>query len=267
MESKIHFISGLPRSGSTLLSAILRQNPRFYGGIQSSVFEIFSSALRTMSSSESSLFISDAQRRRILRAIVSEYHADLAQDHVIFDTNRGWCTVLGAVSELFPDSRVICCVRNPAWILDSVERLVQQNAFITSKMFSHELGTVFNRVETMTKNNFLGPSLNSLRQAWFSERADRLIAVRYDSLVERPTEVIDQLYEILGIEKFAHDFEHLAYDEEEFDARIGMPGLHRVGARIEAKKRETILPPELFSQHDREFWDMPGQNPRRVKIL
>lgn len=28
----MHFISGLPRSGSTLLAAILRQNPRFGAG-------------------------------------------------------------------------------------------------------------------------------------------------------------------------------------------------------------------------------------------
>ena len=27
--STIHFISGLPRSGSTLLAGLLRQNPRF----------------------------------------------------------------------------------------------------------------------------------------------------------------------------------------------------------------------------------------------
>ena len=32
---KMHFISGLPRSGSTLLSAILRQNPRFYAAMSS----------------------------------------------------------------------------------------------------------------------------------------------------------------------------------------------------------------------------------------
>jgi hypothetical protein len=31
LDSKISFISGLPRSGSTLLSAILRENPRFWG--------------------------------------------------------------------------------------------------------------------------------------------------------------------------------------------------------------------------------------------
>jgi hypothetical protein len=29
----IHFISGLPRSGSTLLAALLRQNPRFEAGM------------------------------------------------------------------------------------------------------------------------------------------------------------------------------------------------------------------------------------------
>jgi len=34
---RLHFISGLPRSGSTLLSAILRQNPRFYAGMTSPV--------------------------------------------------------------------------------------------------------------------------------------------------------------------------------------------------------------------------------------
>lgn len=264
---KIHFISGLPRSGSTLLSAILCQNPRFHAGIQSAVSEIFSNALRIMSSSESALFISDAQRERILRSIVSEYYAELSSDMVIFDSSRNWCTVLPALASLFPDSRVICCVRNPAWILDSVERLVQRNAFLASKMFGHEVGNVFSRVEAMTKNAFLGPSLNSLRQAWFSEYADRLIALRYDSLVETPGEIIDQLYDLLGLERFAHDFEHLEYEEVEFDARLGMPGLHRVGARVEAKKRQTILPSDLFSQHDREFWEMPGQNPRRVKIL
>jgi sulfotransferase len=29
MRNRFHFISGLPRSGSTLLAALLRQNPRF----------------------------------------------------------------------------------------------------------------------------------------------------------------------------------------------------------------------------------------------
>ena len=33
MTKQYHFITGLPRSGSTLLSSILRQNPKFHPSI------------------------------------------------------------------------------------------------------------------------------------------------------------------------------------------------------------------------------------------
>ncbi|MGA8585530.1 MAG: sulfotransferase [Roseiarcus sp.] len=35
MQNRLHFISGLPRSGSTLLAALLRQNPRISAGMSS----------------------------------------------------------------------------------------------------------------------------------------------------------------------------------------------------------------------------------------
>src|SRR3569832_2806671 len=38
---KYHFISGLPRSGSTLLAALLLQNPRFHAGMTSPVGTLF----------------------------------------------------------------------------------------------------------------------------------------------------------------------------------------------------------------------------------
>jgi sulfotransferase len=44
-----HFISGLPRSGSTVLSAILRQNPRFHASISSPVSGLFGNVLQTVS--------------------------------------------------------------------------------------------------------------------------------------------------------------------------------------------------------------------------
>ena len=45
---RFHFISGLPRSGSTLLAAILRQNPRFSAGMSSSLCPLFTSAINVM---------------------------------------------------------------------------------------------------------------------------------------------------------------------------------------------------------------------------
>jgi sulfotransferase len=46
--SAYHFISGLPRSGFTLLSAILRQNPRFYADISLPVNPFVSGELNTV---------------------------------------------------------------------------------------------------------------------------------------------------------------------------------------------------------------------------
>ena len=50
MSQKKHafnFISGLPRSGSTLTAAILRQNPRFHAGMSSPIAGLFDRYAKT----------------------------------------------------------------------------------------------------------------------------------------------------------------------------------------------------------------------------
>ena len=67
-ENGIHFISGLPRSGATLLAALLRQNPRVHAGMTSPVGSIFNAMLGALSQrNETAIFIDDTQRRRLSR--------------------------------------------------------------------------------------------------------------------------------------------------------------------------------------------------------
>jgi len=47
-----YFISGLPRSGSTLLSGILKQNPDFYADISSPVQGIVTNTINFMTGCE-----------------------------------------------------------------------------------------------------------------------------------------------------------------------------------------------------------------------
>jgi sulfotransferase len=266
MPQRLHFISGLPRSGSTLLAAILRQNPRFHATISTPLAELILPVLKAMSASERSSLISVPQRERIVRAMTEAYYAELS-GKVVFDTNRSWCRVLPLITELFPASRVICCLRCPAWIIDSVERAVQRNPLFTSRMFNNEVSNVYQRAEAMAKRHFLWPSLSALKQAWYSEHAGRLVAIRYDAITEHPEAVVASLYRELGEPPFVHDFEHLDYDEPEFDAYLGMPGMHKVATRVTPTTRATILPPDLFQQYDESFWETPGGNPRSVTIL
>ena len=65
MQNRLHFISGLPRSGSTLLAALLRQNPRFSAGMSSPVYNLFRPMLaETSARNEGAVFIDDDMRKR-----------------------------------------------------------------------------------------------------------------------------------------------------------------------------------------------------------
>jgi sulfotransferase len=269
IQNQIHFISGLPRSGSTLLSAILRQNPAFHAAMSGPLCGMFVALQKSMGPrNEYSMFVDDEQRSRVLSGMVASYYQHLSQKSLIFDTNRAWTAHMSALALLFPSARVICCLRSPAWILDSVERRVQSAPFPVEKMFPGDSGeNVYTRCEHLLKKGFLAAPLQNLRQAWFGENAHRLIAIRYNSLTEDAAGVIGRLYELLNQPPYPHDFENVEYEASEFDEKLGMPGLHTVRRRVEVNRRITILPSDLFQPHDRSFWDVPGQNPRGVTIL
>ncbi|MBR8827105.1 MAG: hypothetical protein DSM107014_04230 [Gomphosphaeria aponina SAG 52.96 = DSM 107014] len=48
LSSPVHLISGLPRSGSTLLAGILRQNPNFHAGMSSPVGGLMNQLLESV---------------------------------------------------------------------------------------------------------------------------------------------------------------------------------------------------------------------------
>src|SRR6201995_5308955 len=244
----IHFVSGLPRSGSTLLAALLRQNPRFEAGMSGPLAGLFGALLSEMSArNEFSIFIDDAKRERTLRGLFESYYAD-ADAQVIFDTNRFWCAWMPAIATLFPDAKVIACVRDMPWVLDSIERLVQRNVFSPSSIFNYSAGgTVYTRAKSVVApDGMVGAPYDALKQACYGAQRDRLLLVQYETLTSDPAKTMHTIYAFLGEPAFEHDFDHIEYDVTEFDERAGTPGLHTVGRTVKAQQRETLLPPELF---------------------
>ena len=271
MSLAIHFISGLPRAGSTLLSAILRQNPRFRAGMTGPVGSLVEAMLRNMSmSNETSIFISDAQREALLQAIFATFYGDVPAGDVVFDTNRLWCTKLPLLAMLFPRARVICCVRDIPWIFDSIERLIRKNKFQPSGIFNFEPGgTVYSRVDGLgSANGLVGYAWNALHEAWCGEQSDRLLLLTYETLTSKPREAIAAVYDFIGEKPFAHDFENIEFDAAEFDRRLGTPGLHTVGRRVVREERQTLLPPALVHKYENDaFWRDPARNPNKVRVV
>lgn len=273
MDHGIHFISGLPRSGSTLLAALLRQNPAIHAAMTSPLGSLVTGLMGQMSqANEGGLFIDDAQRVRVLRAVVDGFYGDIHPGQLVIDTNRLWCSKMALLATLFPDARVIACVRNPAWILDSIEALMRRNAVQPSGIFNYETGgTVYSRADgLLAGNGMIGFALNALREAVFGEQRGRLLLVRYDSLTTQPQAVLDRIHDFLGQPRFACDPDHIEpdYDAMMFDARLGTPGLHALGSRVQVNVRASILPPDLFGRlADGAWWDAPDGLPPGVQIV
>jgi sulfotransferase len=271
MQANIHFISGLPRAGSTLLSAILRQNPRFHAGMTGPVGSLVDAMLRSMSmSNETAIFITDAQRRAILQNIFSTFYAERPKGDVVFDTNRVWCARLPLLTELFPKAKVICCVRKVPWVLDSIERLIRKNKFQPSGIFNFEPGgTVYSRVEGLAGGNgMVGFAWNALREAFCGEQTACLMALTYETLTTKPEQALAAVYEFIGEKPFKHDFNNIEFDAEEFDRRIGTPGLHLVGRRVTSEPRSTVLPLDLVRKFEGDaFWRDPARNPNNVRVI
>ena len=255
-DVRLHFISGLPRSGSTLLSALLRQNPRFHASVQSPLQGAFIAARESLSTHESAMFVTEQQRQAVLLAMFRAFYAHLSPGSVAFDSGRSWCALLPSLVQLLPTSRLICCVRNPAWILDSMERLFRRSPLLVPRVVQTDLGNVYTRAEAMmAANQFVGFCLGAAHEAMFGgDSPDRLVVISYDSLVARPKYVMASLYDWLNEPRFDHDFDHVAYDEPHFDAFLRVPGMHRVTGPVKPTKRSTILPPDLFRKYDTEFW-------------
>lgn len=219
---------------------------------------------------ETSIFIDEAQKIELLRGIFTAYYHAIHPAKTVFDTNRAWCSKLPALARLFPNAKVICCVRHVSWIMDSLERIIRANPFELSGIFGFEpSNTVYTRVNRIAlSDGMVGFALDALREAFFGEHAHRLILVGYEALVRRPQDTLAQIYKFIGEEPYAHDFDNVEYEASEFDIALGTPDLHTVRRKVEWVERKTVLPPELFNRFVNDaFWTMPEANINRVPVI
>ncbi len=255
---KVHFISGLPRSGSTLLAGILRQNTNFYASMSSPVNALMNGCLEQMGAgSEFYTFFDEERRKNICKAIFAAYYQDQSDKSVIFDTNRIWTARLHQLTELYDDFKVICCVRNPAWILDSFEKIYRKNPFDYSRMFSPQSRqTVYSRCESLISHGgSVGSALTSLKEAFYGEHSDKLLLIDYDLLTQFPARTMELMYQFIDSSPYPHDYDNVEYDAGEFDEQLGVKGLHTVKRKVEFKPRRSILPPDLFQKYsEMAFW-------------
>jgi sulfotransferase len=271
---ELHFLAGLPRSGSTLLMNILAQNPAIYPTTTSPLLE---SLVRARNSwQEISTYNARPVplcRQGAMRGFLNGFYAHLVhhqQYQVVLDKNRVWPSHLELVEELLGRSaKVICPVRSLVDIMASFEKLFRREKIVRRPDSEGQIVGQFLSVQGRT--NFwssevgvVGSVVLMLKDAKLRGYRDRLHFVEYSDLTKFPAKTLKKIYEFLDMEPYAHhDFEHVEQAVSEDDAWHGYEDLHTIRPKVETQISDAIsvLGPELasaYSQVGVNFWRDPA---------
>lgn len=254
----LYFMAGLPRAGSTVLSAILNQNPRFYSGPSSPVLPAMLTMENHLQTNELYLgFPKPEQAMELISSIIEHYYSDIDKP-VIIDKNRAWAGRIPFIEGyLKTKAKIICPVRDYDEILTSLISMIRRNPykegnqklnFIDEQLVKLNIPlTDDNRCEFIASpNGILGQSLNSIIEAVKQGFKDKLHFVEYKDLIENPVDTLKSLYEFLEEEYFEHSFENLTAPNREDDMRTyGISDMHQVHRQL---KKVSLEPNKVLSE-------------------
>lgn len=265
-----YFMSGLPRAGSTLLSSILNQNPRFYSGPSSPVVPTMIAIENSLSQDE--LFLAypkPQQGAKIIAGVLENYYSDIDRP-VIFDKNRSWVNRVNYIPGYFNvEAKILCPVRDIKEILASFIAMQRRNTYTPDRSKINFIDEMLIKSNTpLTDDNrceflaspmgILGQSYNGIKQAIMEGHQKALHFIEYSDLLDAPEETMRKIYEFLGEQYFQHDFTKIENIHRERDAEVyGMADMHEVRQSLgrRAINADEILSEETLKKcENAEFW-------------
>ncbi len=262
-------MAGLPRSGSTLLSSLLNQNPRFYSGPSSPVTGIMMLLQDQILNDELyRAFPKPEQASELVASVIQHYYSDVEKP-VIFDKNRSWVNRLGFISGFFGvEPKVLIPVRDTAEILTSFISMHRRNPyevngrinFLDEMLVKSNIPlTDDNRCQLLaSQSGILGQSYAGIQQAIMEGRERQLHFIEYNDLMTRPEETMRKIYDFLEEPYFEHDFKQITNIHRENDAETyGFADMHSVRnelGKTSADPRDVLSPEILKACEGTEFW-------------
>jgi sulfotransferase len=234
------FISGLPRSGSTLLCNILAQNDNIFvskatSGCHDVLFNVRNQWDKLIEHQAES--VDYAQLKRVLQSILNSYHG--TDKNIIIDKGRGWLSLIEMTEFILGYiPKIIVPVRNLTEILSSFEKLwrnstgqsqwlFEQNDYIKSQ-------TVEGRCDIWASaGQPVGLAYNRVKDAISRGYKNNLLFLEFDDLTSRPAQTLKRVYDYVDLPYFHHDFSNVEqYTNENDDGVHRIPNLHKIKQQV-----------------------------------
>lgn len=233
-----HFISGLPRAGSTLLANMLAQNPRFHATHTSGIADVmFNIRNQWDNLIEFRAHPNEEGKKRVLTGILPNYYAD-REEPVIFEKSRVW-TALYEMAEmsLGYSPKILVPVRDVRDILASFEKLWRDNSATRQLAQEKENYFAFQTIEGrcatwMQPVQPVGIAYNRIKDAVLRGHLEHMHFIPFDDLTTEPEKTLRAIYVFLGEKYFKHDFNNVEQVTHEDDSVHQIPNLHTIRKKV-----------------------------------
>jgi sulfotransferase len=231
---QMFFLAGLPRTGSTLLTAILSQNPDIQAEGSSALVELMWQNQKMFSENDN---IAGAIRntnrehtaKDILESLPHNYYKDSRK--IVIDKNRNWThpnNVEMIKDYIDENPKIIVVIRPIIEILESFYFIYKKN---------NQIGE-FEEAMFNFENPLISPFLSLIYG--LEANKENFFIITYSDLVKNTKETIVELYNFLEIPLYEHSYCNIQSDFPEGD--YGFDGLHEVREQISLRNKEVTLP-------------------------
>jgi sulfotransferase len=238
MRKQITFITGMPRSGTTLLSSILNQNPNIYATPNSALCSIMWGTQSSIYESEQFMGYPNIPGANALLNTVAQSYYSENKEEFIMDKCRNWGlpdNIAMIEKHITKNPKFVIVVRDVLEVLASFITIVNssknKNNFIDNNLFVSHKSIDDTRCDyLMQTNGLIDRCLWSIKSILASGHQFHLIT--YDDITDKKEETIKKLYEFLEIPFYDHDFNNIINKHPEDDNIFGLDGFHSVRKKV-----------------------------------
>jgi sulfotransferase len=235
MKQKLHFLSGLPRSGSTLLTKLLNQHPNIFASSTSPFLDYLLPAahhLHNIKQNHSAGHYINVQK--ILSTAAFAFYGTPKEN--IIDKNRGWITNYEAIDkELQQNPKLILTLRPIEEVVASFYKVINHTNHGNESPEQIFLGRVAEVYQELMKKAYL---------------KDHLHIITYDQLTNNTHAALHSLETFLETNHHSYDINNIIDDDPEDDSKWGIQDLHKIRPTISIT---SLRPDSIMTKSELNF--------------
>lgn len=239
------FISGLPRTGSTLLSSILYQNPLFHTEGLSAVCQLMWDMQESCTKTASDAILGNNRihtQTDLISEIPNIYYKNIDRP-IVFDKCRSWTA---------PDN------------VEMIKKYITRHPKIIVLVRPvDEVFKSFGNLKPEVLEDYL-TSLEPINRSFYcalnakQNNNGEFLFVNYDDLVNDTRQTLQNIYKFCELEWFEHDLKNIVNKNPENDTFHGIKGLHDIRPTVSKRKIDFVLPDNIAKRCDemnKEFFE------------